>query len=192
MASPNKIKIMNRIPNKSNHAPCVKAMPDKKCWITDDSGKCLHLIDHTGKVVQKEDLDEQLSGSEVHIFQVTPDGNFYVQSQESFDKYIHSYSPGDEHFGDFVDLDLFTAWSMQMAKDGNVITAQTSEEDDGKCVIYDASGEEVLVIQQDDKGDPIFDYPNCAIENNNGDICVADLYKPGVFIFSKDGKFKSV
>ena len=192
MATPTKIEITNRIPNKSKHAPCVKAMPDRKCWITDDSGKCIHLIDQTGKVLQKEDLDEQLLGSEVHIFEVNSDGGFYVQTQECFDKYIHSYSSGEEHFEDFVDLELFTAWSIQMNQDGKVVTAQQCEDEDGKCVIYDASGEEVLVIQQDDNGDPIFDYPISAIENKNGDICVADLYKPGVFIFSKEGKFKSL
>ncbi|KAK3084420.1 hypothetical protein FSP39_013255 [Pinctada imbricata] len=185
-----KVKILSKIKTDSDNTPCIKALPNHRCWMTSTGRKGLVLIDKAG--TQQREIDLSECYNEVFNFDMDKEENAYFQTMETMDHNLYKYDNAEGEIEDFDEIWPFDAWGIHVTKDGGILTAQNSEEEDGKCVLYTSGGEESMVIQYKGENDPYFDYPIDVTDLNTGDICVADLYKPGVFIFDKEGELKTL
>nr|XP_034312187.1 uncharacterized protein LOC117684387 [Crassostrea gigas] len=151
-----------------------------KLWASDYRGNLVHS-DLQGNQLQKI----RTSGRDDGYHTVTQDGDLIYTDKRN--KIINKISL-DNTVTEFIKTEDWEPISIHSSHINGDILVGMKRDGEAKVTRYNKNGEEIQIIQRDNKGRELYRNPYHITENINGDICTSDLSKEAVVVVNKLGQ----
>lgn len=156
----------------------------------DESGR-LWVSDLSENLVQTDEIGNPIGkiqtsgGFGYHSF--TQDGN--VIYADRYNQVINTITSGNE-ITEYIKTEEWTPLSVHSSNTTGDILVGLRKDGTAKVVRYNKTGQEMQVIQRNDKGQELYDYPYYVAENINGDVCTSDINRRAVMAVTNSGRYR--
>ncbi|XP_062575258.1 uncharacterized protein LOC134237174 [Saccostrea cucullata] len=164
-----------------DHVFHVSLDQSDRLWISDENGNLVQT-DLQGKMIQKI----KTSGGSDGYHTVTQDRGLIFTDKDN--KVVNMITE-DNNIAEFIKIGDWAPLSIHSSHINGDLLVGMMMDWEGKVTRYNKTGKELLIIQRDNKGQELYNYPHYITENINGDICTSD-YLRAVVVVNKSGQHR--